>query len=228
MQPKEVKIRQIIPLSPTVRTFVLPKLFDYKPGQFAVLFENINGEKTNRPYSFSSSPTESGMAVTIKLIPEGKMTQYIFRLKEGDILHMAGPFGEFIYDPGHKDIICIAGGSGIAPIRGMIRYIEDNRLSTKITLFFTARTPDDLLFKQEFDALQKKRKNFKVIYIVTRYEKWEGLKERISKELIEKNVGNPKRCHYYVCGPRPMQMGIKTALGQIGVPKENIKVDVWG
>lgn len=232
METKEVKIEKIVQEAPGIKSIFFKKIFDYKPGQFIILKEVINKisrEEVKRPYTIASSPSEKNISFTFRIVQDGKMTHYLDALKEGDILHIIGPFGDFIFDEEHRDIVCIAGGVGVSPFRSIIKYVQDKKLPARIILFYSARKSGELLFKKEFDEIAKKSSSIKIIYTITRDDPaWKGTRGRISREMMHTYIDDVKKYWFYVCGPPGMKGNIEKILGELGVKKEKIKIDVWG
>jgi len=77
--------------------FEKPPGFNYKPGQYGIFEHKMDEELIRRSYSFSSSPTEKFLEVTVKRIPNGKMSNYINDLKPGDIVEYNAPIGKFVF-----------------------------------------------------------------------------------------------------------------------------------
>ena len=148
MEPKieeyKLKIIKIIDECPEVKTFRVEKhpeanIFFY-PGQFfMVRFED--NKVFRRAYSISSSPTQKGfMEITMDLV--GEFTTKLFKSKVGDNLIFKGPYGRFYFTEEMKNnLVLIGGGLGITPLRSIIRYCTDKKLSNKINFIYSARTP---------------------------------------------------------------------------------------
>src|SRR5580765_7112004 len=123
---------------------------DFKTGQFITLyFPDTPSYK--RAYSLSSSALNRGYyEVTVKR--EGKMgTRLVDWVKEGNRIGVIPPTGRFlpVFEP-EKHLICIAGGSGVTPFRGFVREATERHLPTKITVMYSVRTTNDIIFDREF------------------------------------------------------------------------------
>ena len=134
--------------------FEKPAGFNYLPGHYAIFDYNIGTEIVRRSYSLSSSPTEPFLQITVKHVPAGKMSTHLTELKLGDMLTFNGPFGKFLLDGNLKKVVFVAGGSGISPFRGMLKYIFDKKLDTDVTLIYGSRGPRDIILWQELEDLQ--------------------------------------------------------------------------
>jgi len=211
-------------------TISLPEEIEFIPGQFVMTWFD---EEPNlkRAYSIASSPLKKKeIELTIKKV--AKFTSKLFEKKEGDKINVRGPFGHFTFKETDKhDLILIAGGTGITPLLCMMRYIKDKKLKNKVHLFYSNRTPETILYKEELDELNKE-KNIEVIYTCTRIEekdkaKWEGYCERINEKMIEKHVKTFENKIAYLCGAKEMVSQLEKMLLEHGVPKEQVKTEKW-
>ncbi|QQG38851.1 MAG: FAD-dependent oxidoreductase [Candidatus Woesearchaeota archaeon] len=220
-----------------VKTFQFKpdKPVSFKAGQWLMLYLNTKNEKggikrDNRAYSIASSPTNTNLIdINFRVYSFGKFTPILYNLKEGNVVEARGPFGKFTYEPNEpKDLSFIAGGTGIAPIRGIIQYIKEAKLDVNMTLLFSCKTTEDIIFDNEFKELVKNKK-FKYIPTITRIneskQKWDGETGRISKEIIKKYCN--LKSLFYICGPPEMVDGSVKFLEELGVTKEKIKVEVY-
>ncbi len=211
-------------------TFFLekPKGFTYVAGQYGIFEHKIAEEIIRRSYSFSSSPTEDHLAITVRYIPNGKMTTYLFGLSKGDILTFNGAFGKFTLENQQK-VVLIGGGSGVTPFRAMAKYAIDMNLTTEIVLIYGARSPREILFDKEFQSFLS-HTNFKLFLTVdkpdstwkyhTGFVNADFIKEATKNELFDKT--------YFLCGPPIMLTSIQEAIMKLGVHEEKIILDAWG
>lgn len=207
---------------------------DFKTGQFITTFWP---DTTNykRAYSLSSCALDKGFfEVTIKR--EGKMgTRMVDWAKAGDKLMVIPPVGKFlpVYDPPGKHLICIAGGSGITPFRGFVREATRRNLDTRITILYSVRTTTDIIFNDEFRALEAENPRFKFLVTCTRLgaeDPWPGRRGRITpewtKEVAGEDIGN---CVFYACGPNALvEAAEHLVLHELKLPKEQLKLEKWG
>ncbi len=155
-RPEFVSIRRIDDETPGVRTFYLepPAGFASAAGQFNMLYVPGCGEAA---ISISSSPLDTRqIAHTIRLA--GNVTSAIFGLRAGDKIGLRGPYGSS-WPVGRYagwNIVIAAGGIGLAPLRPAIyQIIAQRNMFGRVRLVYGARTPDDLLYQNEFDAWRK-------------------------------------------------------------------------
>lgn len=174
-QPKtEIKesyiVKEKVIESPTVFTLHLElvnkKIPAYTAGQFITVYFPESGTPEGKAYSMSSAPIENFLNLTVKAM--GEFSNRLCSLKVGDKVIGSLPYGYFYSELEDTNLIMIAAGIGVTPFRSIILNTLKNNPIRKMSLFYTARTYDDLIFKKEFDDLQKENKNFKVFYFITR------------------------------------------------------------
>jgi glycine betaine catabolism B len=222
--------------SPTVMTFRFSTEgtdFEYRSNQAIRLalpgVEDPWGAA--RSFSLSSSPSEKGhIAVTCK-ISDTPFKQALARLAPGAEAVVYGPLGAFLFDT-HRPSIFLAGGIGITPFRGMIRYATDTGNQQPARLLYSARVPEELVFRDELDAIAHSVPHFQVQYSVTRPREsgvaWDGRVGRINAEWIlgaAASLGRPK---YYVAGLPQMVVDVVTLLrGTLEVPEDDIDYEMF-
>ncbi len=213
------------------------KPFPFHPGQFVIITAVLWNPKrnrmgpANRAFSLSSSPTdEDTIEIAAKRYENGRMTSWLHdTVKMGDVLNVKGPEGEFVFTEGEStEIVLVAGGIGIAPYRGMIRYILAKGLPVRIKLLYSARTPADFAFKPEFDAAMKQHPNLQCIYTITRPDEtpWTGRTGRFDQAFFEEHLG-PVGTLFYLCGPDRMIKEQSQILTALGVPSLMIRTEPW-
>ena len=214
-----INIIKIINETYDTKTFVFakPNNFEFVSGQYCML--SFKGDETAKPFTFSSSPDNENLEITIKKI--GKFTEKIHDSKQGDELILRGPFGTALnYEP-EKDAIFIAGGSGITPFISAIRYAKHIKNKKTIILFYANREEKDIIFREELE-----NSGVQIIFVLTKVSdnKWNGETGYISEELILKYV-NPDAQAWYISGPPIMNKALKNILTQLGV--NDIRVEPW-
>jgi glycine betaine catabolism B len=205
---------------------------DFKTGQFiTTYFPDTPGYK--RAYSLSSCALDRGFfEVTVKR--DGKMgTRMVDWVKPGDKLGVLPPTGRFlpVYEP-NKHLICIAGGSGVTPFRGFVREATRRKLETKITVLYSVRTTNDIIFNEEFRQLEQENPNFNFYVTCTRLvpeDPWTGRRGRINAEWVKEHVHDLPNTVFYACGPNELVEATEAlVLEELKVPKEQMKTEKWG
>ena len=232
-----MKVASIKVEAPDIKTYRLeyPKSekITFFPGQFFMI--GLEGEtllKNFRSYSLSSSPTAGGF-IEFTCNKVGYLTTKLDTLKSGETLQAKGPYGVFTFrDIIKEDVVFIAGGTGIAPFRSMVHYILDRKLPNKMTVLYSVKTPDLIIYHNELDELQKKLPNkFKYAVTITRpvpEQHWGGPTGRISMEFVEKNVSQPEKKMFFICGAEAFVNSVIDILKSLNVPPSNIKTERWG
>lgn len=221
LSPSEFRafpVSKVETLSPNTKriTFALPGE-DYAMGvataSLLVAKATINGKTVIRPYTPTNLNDETGfLELVVKGYPTGLLSKHIVELKEGDVLEMKGPYVKFKYEPNkYKKMGLLAGGSGITPMLQLIKTAcRDPSDHTEIVLLFANQSEEDILLRQELDALMYLYPQFKVKYIVDKpSETWTGLSGYVTKEMIQELMPAPSDDHFIcVCGPPPMMYHI--------------------
>lgn len=205
---------------------------NFKPGQYIqILTPKYKGsrEEVYRAYSIASAPNDNkSLELFIGLVPNGVCTTYIHQhLKEDDKLTIVGPYGDFFYQDGEKEMVCVAIGTGMAPIMSILKHMRDNSIDRKVTFYFGARTRKDLYMLEELKALEEELTNFKLITCLSRPTEecqWDGEKGRVTN-LIEKYLHNGPECEAYLCGSPLMIDSVTPLLKEKGIPDEFIFYD---
>ncbi len=222
---QSAKLVKIIPNTADTKTyeFETERPFYFRAGQYMTLGATIDGSVVSRPYAASSAPKaalEKRVAFTIKKC--GFFSGYMFdNAKVGDTFTVGDPTGEFCYEP-VKDashIVAIAGGSGITPFYSMAQAITDGTIDVKLTIFYGAKTEEDLIFKTELDALKSDKIN--VIYVLSNEKKAGYESGFIGAEIIEKYVSGDFTV--MMCGPQAMYAFLDKELTKFNLPLRRIK-----
>jgi len=230
----KLKITKIIDETHDTKTFraEIPKNadIDFFPGQFfMVRFEDSN--VLRRAYSIASSPTDNGfLDITMNLV--GEFTGKLWKCRIGDNLVFTGPYGKFFFNEDiRQNLVLIAGGLGITPLRSIIRYCTYKKLPNKINLIYSAKTPEDIVYREELEKFKEKNLNYDFLFTITRPKpgnKWEGKTGRIDKALLKQNIKDMENSLFFICGPLEFAKSIISLLHDLGAKKEQIKTDIWG
>ena len=201
--------------------FSRDKSFNFKPGQFMVfILKDIEGD-FRRAYSISTSPDEKEFfEITIKETPNGRASKMLLKeTKINDEFEALGPYGIFTYNNENvKNIVHIAAGSGIAPIRSIIYYILKNKPEIKQTLIFSNKTERDIIYKKEFESLQIEK-----VFTLTRENHKDHKNGRIDKNLLKDYIKDSAL--YFICGPPLFVDSMVNELKSLNVRQEQIKTE---
>jgi ferredoxin-NADP reductase len=205
---------------------------DFKTGQFITLaWPDTPGYK--RAYSLSSCALDRGFyEVTVKR--DGKMgTRIVDWAKAGDKMLVLPPTGKFlpVFDP-DKHLICIAGGSGVTPFRAFVREATRRNLETRITILYSVRTTNDIIFNQEFRDLKQENPRFNFFVTCTRLhpeDAWSGRRGRIDAAWVKQQIHDLSGTFFYACGPNELvEFAEELVLHDLQVPKTQMKTEKWG
>ena len=200
----------------------------FQAGQFMQVVLPINGEAQGKCFSFSSSPDEKMFFEFTKKMSNSDFSKALDRLAIGDKVRIRMPLGKFILDETKSKHAFLSGGIGITPIRSMLRYALDRDLPFDMTLFYSNRSPEDIVFRQELEEMARGHKNLKVVFSLDTSEacpaEWKGKCGFISADMIREELPDYPERDFYVCGPPAMVEGLTSILEkQLQVPVGKIQ-----
>jgi ferredoxin-NADP reductase len=184
-----------------------------------------------RSFSLSSSPSETDrISVTCK-ISDTPFKQALARLRPGETAEVHGPIGLFLLDRSRPSVF-LAGGIGISPFRGMMRYAADSGDHRERRLLYSARVPEEFVFRAELEGLEVSHPNLRTLYTVTRPAEsgigWSGRVGRIDAEWIREVATPLDRPKYYVVGLPTMVVETLAVLrDKLGIPEDDIDYEVF-
>lgn len=202
--PKAVKILDKRQESPDIFTFKLDIQMDYKPGQFMQVSVLGVGEA---PISISSY-SKKFLNISVRTV--GNVTNVLALLKKGDMVHVRGPYGNGYDFEKHagKDLILVGGGCGVAPLKGIIDYVEANRkLFGEVYLFLGYRSSHDVIFKKELNKWKDQYHVEVAVEKKTPHSCYVSQIGYITPALEKFIMKKPEKCIVGMCGP-PMLMKI--------------------
>ena len=242
LHPKvtHVVVTKVEDVSPTARRFTFEategdKLPPFQAGQYCSLDLKIGDTLTTRPYSISSAPFEARTGehpffqLTIRngKPDSGFAANWIYaNVKAGDTFTAHLPFGEFYYEPlrDAKNVVALAGGSGITPFYAMAKEIEHGTLDMNLTILYGSVSTKDIILEQQLNAIHSDKVKF--VNVISGEEDYEGEKGFLSRDIIKK-YSQPDTT-YFVCGPLPMYHFVKGELDALNVPARRIRMEVFG
>lgn len=223
LQARLIDSREI---APDVRHFVfeVPEVeqLPYIPGQF-VSFSNQFGEKkVTRAYSTASAPNRNRFELCLNRVQDGFFSPHLFAMKTGDTVDMKGPIGHFVLKRPASDSIFVATGTGIAPFRGILYDCLDRERENEFTLVFGVRYEHGILYRAEFEELQRKHTNFRFLPTLSRPEPgWSGKQGHVQQHVMEL-LGDRRDIDVYICGMKAMVDDLRARLKAAGVERTHI------
>lgn len=207
-QKFESTLESVKDLSSNTKHFVftVPEGFTFIPGQFVMVgLPGEDGKPIRRAFSIASTPDLLGkIELCIKILSFGKLSSKLGALKPGQTVTMEGPYGKFILqeDP-EKEIILLAAGTGIAPIRSMLHTLISRGCKLPIKLLFGFHAPRDFLYQEELEQLATSHDNVTLVPIAsTPDESWDGRTGHTQDNFDLIGDGEGKSA--YLCGPPKM------------------------
>lgn len=237
-EKQEFVICDIVEHDANVKSYFLKKKDGTNPaffraGQYVVVRQKIDGKLIARPISISCGPDfslDGKYVITVKRAPGGFMSEYILdNWKVGDEVTTSGPQGVFYYERlrDAKNVVAVAGGSGITPILSMAYAIMAGDEDFNLTVLYGSRTEKDVLFKKEFEEISKRTDKVKVVYVLSDEEK-EGCESGfITAELIKKYAGS-EQYSIFASGPQSMYTFLDGEVEKLGIEQKFYRKELFG
>jgi len=204
-----------------------------------------NDAPTTRAYSMANHPGEKGIVMLVVRIatpppgapqaPPGVVSSWLFGVRAGDEVEIAGPYGHFLVEPGESELIFVGGGAGMAPMRAHVfDQLERKRTARPVSFWYGARSRRELFYEQDFDRLAAAHENFCWTAALSEprpEDHWEGETGFIHEVLLRRHLAAhpaPEDCDYYLCGPPLMVRAVRSLLDELGVDPERVHADDFG
>jgi ferredoxin-NADP reductase len=226
-------VEEVVDETPQVRTIVLdvPDWPGHRAGQHLdVRLTAEDGYRAEREYSIASAPGEP-LAITVERLEDGEVSPYLTEeLRAGDGLEFRGPIGGYFVWDGDDGapLLLLAGGSGVVPLRAMLRHRQRSGSPVPARLLYSARTLDDVIYRRELDAAGD---GVQVVYTLTREQPpgWSGYARRIDTELLAEVVWpSEDEPRAFVCGPTSFVETAAHGLVELGYPPARVKTERFG
>jgi ferredoxin-NADP reductase len=233
-QPAELV--EVIDETPRARTLVfdVPEWMQHRAGQHLdVRLTAEDGYRAERSYSIASAPGEP-LAITVERLDDGEVSPYLVdELRPGDRIELRGPVGGyFVWEPDRGGpLFLAAGGSGVVPLMSMVRTRALESADVPARLLYSARTLDEVIYREELGRLATERPALDVVYTLTRGqpEGWTGYARRVDAELLAENAWPANESPLaYVCGPTNFVEAVAQGLVDLGYPPERVKTERFG
>jgi ferredoxin-NADP reductase len=224
-------VRRATPGSLIVRLDLQGADFPYKPGQLATI--GPAGDSGRIPYSIASAPEESArhgfIEFLVKVDASGRWGTHFRPLRRGDMLAVRGPSGSFVFPdhPRERGFLFIAGGTGIAPLRSMIRHAVMSGSPGRLSLLYSAKTPKDFAYLSELRSMAESGEIELSLTATQEFPpRWRGKRGRIAASQLALLVHDPATL-CFVCGPATMVAEVPPMLRQLGIDASRIRLEEW-
>lgn len=205
--------------------FSASNLKKHKSGQYFDL--KLTNNKSARSFSVASSPKIGYLEFVIQKIDSGKLSPFLFDLKIGDEIEINGPRGDFYFlSNSKKDLLLIAGGTGIVPFISILRHHYKNFKERKINLIYSVTSESDLLFKNEFNKYRESDSNLTIHYVFTRNNTNQRINLRVLSDLL--NNSSISSSSIYIAGSTSFVENIYSNLIKLGFSSRSISRERFG
>ncbi len=231
-------MRDVVAASPRARSLNLgvPGWPGHRAGQHVDLrLTAEDGYQAQRSYSIASAPEDATLQLTIVRVDDGEVSPYLLdELRSGDPLDIRGPVGghfSWSVDEGGP-LLLVGGGSGLVPLMAMVRHRAAHGSDAETRLLVSARSDDDLLYREELAALQPALQPADRLIIARNYTReppagWTGWKRRVDAAMLAA-LGAPPGSNCFVCGPTPFVEAVTQDLVAAGHEPRRIHAERFG
>ena len=226
-------VAAVIEETPAARTIVLdiPEWAGHRPGQHVdVRLTAEDGYSAQRAYSLASAPGEP-VAITVERLAGGEVSPYLTQeLRAGDELELRGPIGGyFVWDAADPSpLLLAAGGSGIVPLRAILRHHERTGSAAPARLLYSARSLPDVIYRGELDHAGE---HVEITYALTRRQPpgWTGHAGRVDAALLAQAAWQAAADPLaFVCGPTSFVESVAAGLVGLGYPPGRVRTERFG
>jgi ferredoxin-NADP reductase len=226
-------VAAVVDETPRVRTIelVVPEWRGHRAGQHLdVRLTAEDGYRAERAYSIATAPGEP-VAITVERLEDGEVSPYLTEVvREGDEFEIRGPIGGYFvwYPDDGGPLFLAAGGSGVVPLRAILRHRRLTGADVATKLLYSSRSLDDVIYRAE---LAEPDPGLEVVHTLTRSQpaKWTGYARRVDAELL-REVAWPAEARplAFVCGPTSFVETVAGTLVDLGYAPTRVKTERFG
>jgi ferredoxin-NADP reductase len=219
-------VRRTTPATRQIQLDLAGASFSYQPGQAVIL--GIDDD-VRMPYSIASAPIDTEVEGYLEFLTRIEPGNRLGDVKRGSRVVLQGPFGSFIFPPApaEQHFLFVAGGTGIAPLRSMIRQAVLSGQTGKLRLLYSARSPADFAYLPELEKLaREKRLDLAITATREVAARWRGDRGRITRDRLARLIDTPETL-CFVCGPASMVDDVPPMLRDLGVQEARIRIEEW-
>lgn len=227
----ELVCRKVLDITHDVKSFVFEaeagRVFRFVSGQFVTLRVEVDGKQISRCYTISSPPTRPHtLAITVKRVMGGPVSNWLHdHVVPGTRVSALAPLGAFTLSGAQAaKYLFLSAGSGITPVMSMTRTLFDLGSDADILFVHSARTPADIIFRRELEAMAAVMPNIRVVHICEGdypSERWAGLRGRISTAVLQSLAPDLRERVTFTCGPTPYMSEVRRILEESGYDMRN-------
>lgn len=203
----------------------------FQPGQFLSFSLPLQGRTVTRAYSIASSPEEELLEICLNLVPHGLGSAYLFERCVGEPLHFTGPWGTFVLDlPLRAECVFLAEGTGIAPLRPMIRQALAEADKPPVQLLYGANQEIDLLYRQELEAWERANPHFRFVPILLDPAfSWSGGRGTWREHAEQRYVAadHNRSRQFFLCGVGSAVTQLRDLLRVAGYERRAVHYEKW-
>lgn len=202
------------------------KSLAFSPGQYAML--QFTAEHI-RPYSMACLDSDGELQFHVRLMPGGRVTGYISNtLKVGDTVRVSGPMGTAYLRQKHEGpMLCIAGGTGLAPVLSILRGALAAGMRNEIHIYFGVRSAADIYCSDQLAALAAEHSNLHVQIVVAMGERNGVHRRGLVTDAVAEDLPNLDGWRAYLCGAPPMVDAATLLLRRRGIQPEHVYADAF-
>jgi len=211
-----------------VFTIEKPVDFIYKAGQtIDLIIPSSEGNNLSHTFSIITEPNQDHLAIVTRM-RDSEYKNTLKGLEVGANVEIEGPYGSFsLHQASEKTAVFLVGGIGIAPFMSMLRDAVERKLSHKLFLFYSNRSPETTAFLEEINKFAN-TEGLDFTFVPTMTDKeieWEGETGYVTWEMVQKHVTGPEEVIYYMAGPQGMVGAMRTMLDENGVSEDSIRFE---
>jgi ferredoxin-NADP reductase len=230
------EVAELVDETARVKTLVLevPDWPGHRAGQHVdVRLTAEDGYQAQRSYSIASAPEDERLAITVERLDDGEVSPYLAEeLVVGDKLELRGPIGGyFVWEAEQSGpLLLVGGGSGVVPLVAMLRHRAASGAAVPTRLLYSARSLEEVIYREELDRLAASDDQFELSYALTRKQPagWTGYGRRVDEEILREIAYPNGEGVSFVCGPTRFVETVADGLVAVGYAPERVRTERFG
>jgi len=194
----------------------------FRPGSFVNVRLPVDGRAVERSYSLCEAPRRDGLlCITVKRVPGGLCSNLLAeRVRVGDVVELSAAQGRFVLPDVVPDrLLMLSAGSGITPVMSMLRQLVSQRSRADVVFMHFARTPEDVIFREELAAIAREHPNVRLVLCVedagpAGAAAWSGAVGRFRESLLVEHAPDFRELDTFLCGPSGFMQAVMTCFEQ--------------